>query len=87
MTESPSEALPEGRSAEAATLRRAAEAFEVGDFATVRKLCDQLSQSLDPDVVRVAGELRSRTEPDWAQRIVLVGCLIFFGWVVSRYLL
>ncbi len=87
MIESSSDAPPDRRSAETDTLRRATEAFEVGDFATVRKLCDQLSLSSDSDVLRVAKELRSRTEPDWAQRVVLVGCLIFFGWAISRYLL
>ncbi len=78
---------PEEPRADADSLRRAARAFELGDFATVRRLCDELKDASDPRISQLAAKLHAQTRPDRAEYLVLALCLLFFGWVVARYLL
>lgn len=66
-------------------LRQASRAFEVGDFATVRRLCDELATASDPDVVGLAAKLRERTQVDRLQVVILVGCALLFAYVVWRF--
>ncbi len=68
-------------------LADAERAFERGDYKTVRLLCNRAIASSDADTARAAEVLLRRTQPDPAQILVLVGCLLFFAWAVWRYAL
>ena len=67
-------------------LDAARRAFEAGNYARVRHLCDALTHSADTDTAREAAELRKRTGIDVVQPVVLGLCLLFFCFVVWKYL-
>jgi len=78
----PGEGTPEGE-----RLAQAHAAFERGDYARVRELCDTLVEASADDVARAARELRSRTEIDPVQVGVVLACLVLFGIIAYTYVL
>lgn len=65
-------------------LQRVAQAFELGDFAEVRRLAPRLVQSArEPDVRRAAEELLERTRPDPLLLWLLGLALALFAFVAS----
>lgn len=76
-----------GAQLEGAQLEDAERAFDAGDFARLRELVEPLTNSPDPAVAERAKALRARVAVDPLQVAVLVGCALFFLWVVAKYVL
>lgn len=76
----PGEGTPEGEK-----LAAAHAAFERGDYARVRELCDELREAPRDDVALAARELRKRTEVDPVQVGVVLACLVLFGIIAYTY--
>jgi len=66
-------------------LREAEQAFERGDFASVRAITGKLTTSLDADLRKRALALRSRVSIDPVAVVIVVLCAIFFLGVVMTY--
>lgn len=69
-----------------ARLARVQAAFERGDYAEVRSLAAPLVAEGGP-LGESAADLVQRTKVDPAQVGVLVGCLLFFLYIVWKYVL
>ena len=61
-------------------------AFDRGDYAEVRSLAEPLIAEGGP-LAESASDLVQRTRVDPAQIGVLIGCLLFFCFIVWRYVL
>ena len=66
-------------------LHEAEAAFERGDYATVRRIAGPLATGDGAD--GAAADLLRRTRVDPAQIGVLVGCTLFFFYIVWKYVL
>ena len=73
-------------SAPTEALLAAEAAFERGDYAEVRQLATPLAQGKGPTAEAAAGLLQ-RTRVDPAQVGVVVACLLFFCFIVWKYVL
>jgi hypothetical protein len=71
--------------AEGKRLNLAHEAFRLGDYRQVRKLCDELIQGEDAEAARIATELRRRTEVDPVAVAVVLACLVLFASITYVY--
>ena len=69
-----------------ATLQLAHDAFIAGNYAQVRTLTAKLDKAPD-EIAHAAGELRRRVDADPAQIAVLVSCVLFFLFIVWKYVL
>lgn len=78
----PGAGTPEGEQ-----LALATRAFELGDYARVRQLCNGLREARQDDVARAARELDARTRVDPVQIAVLCACLAFFLWIAYVYVI
>jgi len=79
--------LPGAGTPDGDKLRDAHRAFEVGDYAQVRRTTRSLADASDPDVTKAASELRARTEVDPIQIGVLLGCLVLLVFLTYVYVL
>lgn len=77
-------ALPGAGTPEGETLAEAWEAFDRGEWATTRQLCDEL-RGASPEVARAARRLRRRAGVDRVQLAVLGLCLAIFLVIVYVY--
>lgn len=68
-------------------LARAERAFELGDFAEVRRLVRPLLAAEPREVADAARVLHARVSVDRAQVVVIVACLVVLAVVVARYVL
>ncbi len=84
--ENETEELPGADTAEGQRLQDAQLAFERGNYAKVRELTATLTGG-DPDVAAAATALRRRTSVDPAQVGIVVACLVFFLFIVGKYVL
>ena len=80
------EELPGAGSEDGATLQLAHDAFIAGDYARVRELTTRLEKA-PGDIALAAGQLRRRVDADPAQIAVLVSCVLFFLFIVWKYVL
>jgi len=80
------EDLPGGDTEHGAALQRAHNAFMAGDYAVVRELTKSLEKAPD-DVALAAAHLRRRVSVDPAQIAVLGACVLFFFFIVWKYVL
>jgi hypothetical protein len=78
----PGAGTPEGEA-----LARAMRAFELGNFAEVRRLCRPLTSASSTEVAEVAKALLRRISVDPMQIAILLGSLGLFVWIVLRYVL
>lgn len=87
--ETPSEETPRPGAGTPAgdALARAERAFELGDYAEVRRLCAPLVGAEAADVAAAARALVRRTSVDPVQVAVLVASFGLFLWIVFRYVL
>lgn len=85
--EQESDALPGAGSPEGQILQDAHEAFERGDYVSVRELTTKLETTSDKDVANAALALRNRTSVDPAQIAILAACVLFFMFIVWKYVL
>ncbi len=59
------------------------DAFEAGDYATVRDEAPRLAERADdPDVQKAALELRARLEPDPLAKSILIGSALLLAFLV-----
>lgn len=66
-------------------LGRARAAFDAGNYKLVRTLCRELEHSSASEISKSAIELRKRTDIDPVQLAVIGSCLVFFLWIVFKY--
>lgn len=78
--------LPGTGTEHGATLQLAHDAFVAGNYAQVRTLTAKLDKAPD-EIAQAAGELRRRVNADPAQIAVLVSCVLFFFFIVWKYVL
>lgn len=86
MADQKTEELPGADTPEGQRLQDAQLAFERGDYGKVRELTGTLTGG-DPDVVAAATALRRRTSVDPAQIAIVCACLVFFLFIVGKYVL
>ena len=68
-------------------LAEADKAFDVGDYARVRELCDAIIARGPGPAAESARALRRRTEVDPVQLAILAGCLVLFLVIAYIYVL
>lgn len=62
------------------------DAFEAGDYATVREEAPRLAERTDdPEVRRAALELRARLEPDPLAKNILLGSALLLAFLVAWF--
>src|SRR5262245_23906691 len=66
--------LPGAGTPDGETLRKAARAFEVGDYALVRRLCAELENAADPSVRDAARDFAARIAIDPVQVVIVLAC-------------
>jgi len=77
--------LPGAGTPDGDKLAHAHAAFAAGDYARVRRLCDELGGARRDDVAAAARDLRRRTQIDPMQVAVIVLCLILFVAIAYTY--
>jgi hypothetical protein len=68
-------------------LSRAEQAFEAGDYQSVRRLVSELLNSSDPKIVRAARDLKRRVSVDPIQMAVIFLCSALFLIIALTYIL
>lgn len=66
-------------------LTEAWQAYERGDFRTVRAIAGPSTDFRDQKTANAAADLLRRTGIDPAQVAVLISCTLFLAWTVWRY--
>jgi len=79
--------LPGQGTREGSKLREAHRAFDAGDFRMVRQRCDELRDAEDPEVRAAAEALRSRTDVDPVQVVVVLACFALVGAIATVWIL
>jgi hypothetical protein len=79
-------AAPESQTPEH-TLELAERAYEAGNFARVRVLCDSAAASPDAALAARVAALRARVSADPVALCVLVAAFVLFGVIVDVYVL
>ena len=80
------EELPGAGTEYGVTLQQAHDAFIAGNYAQVRELTAKLDKAPD-EIALAAVQLRRRVQADPAQVAVLVSCVLFFFFIVWKYVL